>query len=345
MANVPNGKDLGFGLHATDWMYRSTGDLSRDPVWDAGAYAPFGDITMSPAAAFLSYGCGVFEGLKAERGADGRVRLFRAIDHAERFARSAARVALPEFPVRQFVGAVAGLVRRNDRVVPPAGAGTFYIRPMMHGVEPLLGARRSRLAMVTIYGSPVGDVFGNRSSVRLKVVEAARAPAGGTGGAKAAGNYAGAVLIKEAAQREGFDDVLFLDGSPAGHLAEASGANIFCVMPGDEIVTPPIDDTILPGVTRDSAIRIAREILGLTVTERPLPIAEVTARGRELFCTGTGWSVRPVEALGVRGAEHACGPARIAPRIREILRGIQTGAGGDPFQWTLDAAQVSDDGS
>jgi branched-chain amino acid aminotransferase len=345
MADLPDWKDLGFGLHATDWMYRSTGALDRDPVWDSGEYVPFGDVPMSPAAAFLSYGCGVFEGLKAERGADGRVRLFRAMDHGGRFARSAARVALPEFPARRFVGAVAGLVRRNDRFVPPAGAGAFYVRPMMFGIEPLLGARRSRLAMVTMYGSPVGDVFKKGSGVRLKVVESARASVGGTGGAKAAGNYAGAILIKEAAQREGFDDILFLDGSADGHLAEASGANVFCVMPGDEIVTPPIDDTILPGVTRDSVIRIAREVLGLSVSERPLPVAEVMARGRELFCTGTGWSVRPVEALGVRGGEHVCGPARIGSRIREILRGMQTGAGADAFQWTLDVAQVSDDGT
>jgi branched-chain amino acid aminotransferase len=335
---------LGFELHATDWMYRCTGDLANNPVWDTDEYLPFGDILMSPAAAFLSYGCGIFEGMKAERGTDGHVRLFRPTDHGARFSRSAARMALPEFPVPRFVAAVAGLVRRNDRCVPPAGAGTFYIRPMMHGVEPLLGTRRSRQAAVTIYGSPVGEVFGGRSGVRLKVVETARAALGGTGGAKAAGNYAGGVVIKEQAQRDGFDDILFLDGTPSGHLAEASGANVFCVMPGDEIVTPPIDDTILAGVTRDSAIRIAREILGLTVTERPLPIAEVTARGLELFCTGTGWSVRPVEALGFRGGEHVCGPARIGPRIREVLRGVQSGAGADPFGWRLNVADVHEEG-
>ena len=340
MADLPDWEHLGFGLHETDWMYRCTGELGRDSVWDKDDFVPFGAIALSPAAAFLSYGCGVFEGLKAERGRDGRIRLFRAGDHGERFARSAARVALPEFPVARFVSAIAGLVRRNDRFVPPSGKGSFYVRPMMHGVEPLLGARRSRLALVTIYGSPVGDAFNGRPGIRLKVIATARATAGGTGSAKAAGNYAGAILTKETAQLEGFDDVLFLDGSAERCVAEASGANFFCVMPNDEVVTPPIDDVILPGVTRDSVVRASREILGLTVSERPLPLVEVTTRGREAFCTGTGWSVRPIEALDAGGAEHVFGPPKIALRLREILRDIQTGAGPDPFRWTLDVSHA-----
>lgn len=336
MADLPNWADLGFRFHPTDWIYRARGEAGREPIWEEGAFLPFGDIALSPAAAVLSYGCGVFEGLKAERGVDGRVRLFRPGENAARFGRSAERLAMPPFPEARFVEAVAGLVARNARFVPPAGKGTFYIRPMMHGVEPMLGLVRPRRFAVTMYGSPVGDYFAGRGGVRLKVVPFARAAPGGTGWAKAMGNYPGVTVWREAAREEGFDDVLFLDAAEEGLIGETSGANFFCLLEGGELVTPMLDDTILPGITRDSVIRIARERLGLPVWERLLSLEEVLARGREAFCTGTGWTIRPVEAIEALSGEREFGPPELAPRIRAILRGIQSGATPDPFDWTVE---------
>ena len=334
----PDWDTLGFAFLATDWMYRAEADTDRDPPWEAGRFVPFGNLSLSPAAAVLSYGCGCFEGLKARRGVDGRVRLFRPDAHGARFARSAERLALPPFAVARFVEMAAGLAWRNGRFVPPAGKGTLYLRPMMHGTEALLGARRSRYAGLTAYASPVGDVFGRDQGLRLKVMGTARAATGGTGGAKAMGNYAGVLLHKEAAVREGFDDLLFLDGSGRAQLGEASGANLFCVLDDGTLATPPLDDTILAGVTRDSAVRVAEEVLGLRVEQRPLSLVEVRARAREAFCTGTGWSVRPVAMLGGDGWECRLGPPDVATRVGDVLEGIRSGAHPDPFGWTVDVA-------
>ena len=342
MSAVPDWDALGFGFLPTDWMYRAQGDAARDPAWDAGHFVPFGDVSLSPAAAVLSYGCGCFEGLKAQRGVDGRVRIFRPDAHGARFARSAERLALPPFPVDRFVAMAAGLARRNDAWVPPAGRGSLYLRPMMHGTEALLGARRPRLAGVIAYASPVGNAPGLDQGLRLKVMASARAALGGTGGAKAMGNYAGVLLHKEAAVREGFDDLLYLDGSGRLQLGEASGANLFCVLDDGTLATPPLDDTILPGITRDSALRLARDVLGLPVQQRPLSLVEVRARAREVFCTGTGWTVRPVAMLGGDGWECRLGPPKVATQLGEALADIRSGAGADPFGWTVDVAGVAD---
>ena len=342
MTPPPDWDKLDFAFTPTDWMFRAGADTSRDPAWEPGRFVPFGDVTLSPAAAVLSYGCGCFEGMKAQRGVDGSVRLFRPDAHGTRFARSAERLALPPYPVQEFVAMAAGLVRRNRRFVPPAGKGTLYLRPMMHGTEPLLGARRPRTAGVTAYASPVGDAFGAARGLRLKVLGAARAAAGGTGGAKAMGNYAGVLIHKEAAVREGFDDLLFLDGSGLAQVGEASGANLFVVLDDGTLATPPLDDTLLPGITRDSVLRVARDLLGLAVEQRPLPLDEVRARAREAFCTGTGWSVRPVALLGGDGWEFAPGPSRIAAQIGDVLAGIRSGARADPFSWTVDVSETDE---
>jgi len=338
MAEIPDWDKLTFRFYPTEWMYRAFGEAGRDPIWDEGRFIPFGEIPVSPAAAFLSYGYSVFEGLKAERGADGRIRLFRPRDNAARFSRSAERLAMPAFPEETFVRACGGIVARNIRFLPPAGKGTFYLRPMMHGTEPVLGVARANEFAVTIYGSPVGDYFTGKDGVRLQIVRLARAAPGGTGGAKAAGNYAGTIRLRDAARAAGFDDVLFLDAAGKGLVGETSGSNFFCLFEDGELATPPLDDTILAGITRDSAIRIARDILGVRVVERPLPIDEVLDRGREAFCTGTGWTVRPVTAIGAGERTRALAAPDLAPRIREMLRGIQSGARPDPFGWTVEVA-------
>jgi branched-chain amino acid aminotransferase len=340
VTDPPDWDELSFGYTPTDWIYRAEGDTEREPVWDEGRYLPLGEVSFSPAAAVLSYGCGVFEGLAAERGVDGRPRLFRPSDNAARFSASAKRLAMPPFPEGRFVDAVAGLVQRSSRFLPPAGKGAFYVRPMMHGVEPILGLRRVRRLAVTIYGSPVGPYFTEKAGVRLKALPWPRTPPGGTGRAKAIGNYAGTVLLREEAQREGFDDVLFLDAGGEGLVSETAGSNVFCLLDDGELVTPPLGDTILPGITRDSVIRIARELEGTTVSERPLPLEEVLDRGRELFCTGTAWRLRPVVSIGGEAGERDFEPPALAPRLRATLRGIQRGARPDPFGWTLEVPEV-----
>jgi len=336
MTEIPSWDDLGFRFRPTDCIYRCAGDADRDPVWGEGEFLPFGDVTISPAAAVLSYGCGVFEGLKAERGSDGRVRLFRASDHGARFGRSARLLEMPVFPQARFVEAVRGLVAHNLRFVPPAGRGAFYVRPMLHGIEPMLGLARVRRFAVTMWGAPVGDYFAGRNGagVRLKAVPFCRSAPGGTGGAKALGNYAGTLMWRRAAAAAGYDDVLYLDAAGRGFVSEASGANFFCVLDDGSVVTPPLDDTILAGITRDSVIRIARTLGGRKVHERPLPLEEVYARGREAFCTGTGWTVRSVDEIASSLGECRFESREVAEGIGAILREIRSGVREDGFGWT-----------
>lgn len=330
---LPDWDRLAFGFTATDSIYCSYGDSSREPIWDGGEIRGFDSIAFSPAAAFMSYGLGVFEGLKAHRTPDGSVWLFRPDRNAARFRASAERLLLPPFPAGQFVEAVGQLVAHNLRFVPPAGKGAFYVRPTELAVEPRLGAGPCRLCGVFMYGSPVGTFHRDRGGIRLKVLDQARVAAGGTGGAKAMGNYAGGLAILQACQQEGFDDVLYLDARRLLHVTETSGSNFFCLRRDGSLLTPPLDDQILAGVTRDSVLTVARQLLHIPVEERCFDVREVFEEGQELFCTGTAWAVQPVQELSYRGQSSSFPARELSTALAEIITGIMTGTRPDPFGW------------
>jgi branched-chain amino acid aminotransferase len=337
---VPDWDTLTFTFTETDAVYRSAGDVSHEPVWDAGRIEPYGPMALSPAAAVLSYGLGIFEGLKAFRRDDGAVQLFRPDKNAARFARSAERLMMAPFPAGQFVDACARLVDANRRFVPPCGKGSFYLRPMQHAIEPRLGIGPCQRFEVTMYGSPVGPVKAKSDDgLRLRVVEQARVAPGGTGAAKAMGNYAGGVMVADPWKRQGFDDVLYLDARRAEWVTETSGANLFAVLRDGRLVTPPLDDQIMPGVTRDSAIVVARELLGLTVEERPLSVEELLGETVEVFCTGTAWTVKSVREIAHRERLVRYRPQDVSAQLWEIISGVQTGRRDDPFTWTREVPQ------
>lgn len=338
---LPDWDRLTFSLTETDYMYRSFGDSTQTPVWNQGEFVPFNDITVSPAAAFMSYGLGVFEGLKAQRTADGRVLLFRPDANARRLQNSAERLTMAPVPVEQFVDASVETVRRNFRFVPPADKGSLYLRPVEHAIEPKLGLGPCTLFSFLIFASPVGDYFsgGAPSGVRLKVLEQGRVAPGGTGYAKAMGNYAGAIYVASNWKAQGFDDVLYLDARHVRHVTETSGSNVFLLRKDGKIVTPALDDQILPGVTRDSTIRTARELLNLEVEERPLAIEEILDEGEELFCTGTAWTLLNVREVVYRDRTVQFPRDQTCKALLEKLRGIQTGTGEDPFGWTVEVKE------
>jgi branched-chain amino acid aminotransferase len=331
---VPDWNTLTFSFSETDYIYRADGDTGRDPVWPPGRIEPFGPIALSPAAAVLSYGAGIFEGLKAFRREDGAVQLFRADANAARFQRSAERLSMAPFPADEFLSAVARLVDANRRFVPPHGRGAFYIRPMQHAVGPRLGYGACRELAVTMYGSPVGAVGPASGAVRLRAVERARVAPGGTGAAKAMGNYAGSTHVAAAAKEQGFDDVLYLDARELKYVTETSGANVFVINRAGRLITPPLDDQILAGVTRDSAITVAREDLGIRVEERPIAIDEILADGQEVFCTGTAWTIRSVGEITFRDRSVRLPGREVRDRLWEIIGGIQTGTRADNRGWT-----------
>jgi branched-chain amino acid aminotransferase len=338
---IPDWNQLSFAFTETDEYYHAEGDLRRTPVWEEGEFRPFGPVEVSPAAAFMSYGVGIFEGLKAQRTADGRVLLFRPADNAQRFRRSAERLVMAPFPAEEFVRAVEEMTRRNLRFVPPKGKGSLYLRPMEHAVEDKLGLGPCSKFAVTIYGCPVGEYFAKGpgkaagpEGVRLQVLEQGRCAPGGTGAAKAMGNYAGGIAIAQEWKKKGFDDVLYLDARHVRHLTETSGSNVFVKLKQGVLLTPPLDDQILPGVTRDSVIRAAREILNVRVEERPVAIEEALSEGEEIFCTGTAWTVQSVRELVYRDKTYGFPASELRRAVLDIVRGIQTGEREDPFGWT-----------
>lgn len=330
---LPDWNTLTFSFTETDYMYRADGDAQRDPIWAPGRIEPYGPVALSPAAAVLSYGVGIFEGLKAFRREDGAVQIFRPEANAARFQRSAERLSMAPFPVGEFLSAVDRLVDANRRFVPPSGLGSFYIRPMQHGIEPRLGYGACRELAVTMYGSPVGAVGSAADAIRLRAVERARVAPGGTGAAKAMGNYAGSVHVAAAAKEQGFDDVLYLDARTLTYVTETSGANLFVVDRAGRLVTPPLDDQILAGVTRDSVLTVAREELGLDVQERPVAIEEVLGNAREAFCTGTAWTLKSVGEIAFRDRSVRLPGREVRDRLWEVIGGIQTGRHPDGRGW------------
>jgi branched-chain amino acid aminotransferase len=331
---LPDWNTLTFSFTETDWIYRADGDAQRDPIWAPGRIEPYGPVALSPAAAVLSYGVGIFEGLKAFRRADGEVQVFRPEANAARFQRSAERLSMAPFPAGEFLSAVERLVDANRRFVPPHGLGSFYVRPMQHAIEPRLGFGACRELAVTMYGTPVGAVGSGADTIRLQAVERARVAPGGTGSAKAMGNYAGSVHVAGAAKAQGFDDVLYLDARELQYVTETSGANFFVVNRAGQLVTPPLDDQILAGVTRDSVITVAREDLGLEVQERRIGIDEILADAHEAFCTGTAWTLRSVGEIGFRDRSVRLPGRDVRDRLWDIISGIQTGRLADGRGWT-----------
>lgn len=325
---------LGFAFRETDVFYRAIGDLERDPVWESGEFLPFGPVSLSPASSFFSYGLGVFEGLKARRAADGRLLLFRHRDNARRFRRSAERLMLEPFPADRFAEAVEGVVRRNARFVPPHGKGSLYVRPLQHAIEPKVGIRPGSRFWVLVFACPVGSYFPATDSagVRLKVLEQGRCAPGGTGSAKAMGNYAGGIALAHVWQQQGFDDVLYLDARHVKYVTETSGSNVFVKMKDGPLVTPPLGDQILDGITRDSVIRLARE-MGVQVEERDVLLEETLDRAEEIFCTGTAWTVQNVRELNHGGRAHAFPRSELQRAFLTELAGIQSGEREDRYDW------------
>lgn len=346
---LPNWDTLTFSLTETDWLYQSFGQSFENPskpaVWDNGQYLPFDSVRVSPAAAFMSYGLGVFEGLKAQKTSDGRILLFRPDKNAERFQHSAKCLLMEPFPVEQFLEACDEVVRRNVRFAPPADKGSFYLRPVQHAIEAKLGLGPCHHFCVTIFGSPVGSYFaggagagssvggGIAGGVRLKVLEQGRVAQGGTGHAKAMGNYAGGIGRAYKWKSAGFDDVLYLDAHELRYVTETSGSNVFLRRKDDVIVTPALNDQILPGVTRDTVIEVAQRALGLRVEQRPLSIAEVIEEGKELFCTGTAWTVQSVREVVYREQPYQFQTDEVQRALLEVIRGVQIGTRDDEFGW------------
>ncbi|MBI5420206.1 MAG: branched-chain amino acid aminotransferase [Deltaproteobacteria bacterium] len=330
---------LGFGRIFSDHMFLM--EYAEGKGWRDARIAPYGQLSLDPAAMVLHYGQEIFEGLKAYRGAGDSICLFRPRMNFERFNRSAARLCMPTIPEDDQVEAVSALLRVDKDWIPRSRGTSLYIRPVMIATEPGLGVRSAGRYLFFIITGPVGNYYPRGfEPVRILVEEEyVRAAVGGLGEAKTGANYAASLLAAKKAKEKGFDQVLWLDAARREVIEEVGTMNIFFVI-GDELVTPPLAGSILPGVTRDSVLRVARD-WRWKVSERPIGMEEVrrsAANGtlREVFGAGTAAVISPVGALNYQGEEFTVGGGKVgemARRLFDEITGIQYGEIPDRHGW------------
>jgi branched-chain amino acid aminotransferase len=335
--------DPGFGHAFTDHMV--TIRWSRDRGWHDARLEPYGPLTLDPATSVFHYGQAIFEGLKAYRHADGSIMVFRPHANAARFQRSARRMAMPELPEDVFVRAVELLVA-HDRDWVPAGEGnSLYLRPFMIATQQGLGVNSpSSSYLFLVIASPSAGYFSGLQSVSVWLSQAySRAAPGGTGDAKCSGNYAAAFAGQEEALENGCDQVVWLDAAERRFVEEMGGMNLFFVYQRGQdarLFTPALTGTLLPGITRDSLLRLAPD-MGIPAQEGRISVPRWRAEAEagdltEMFACGTAAVITPVGQVRSASGGWAVGggePGPVTLRLRDELLGIQYGRRPDRYGW------------
>ncbi|RYR42321.1 hypothetical protein Ahy_A08g038786 isoform D [Arachis hypogaea] len=312
-----------------------------------GQLNPYGNIHLSPSAAVLNYGQGLFEGTKAYRKENGQLLLFRPEQNAIRMKSGAQRMCMEAPSVDQFVNALKQTALANKRWVPPPGKGSLYLRPLLIGSGAVLGLAPAPEYTFLIYASPVRNYFKEGSAPLNLYVEENfdRASRRGTGSVKTISNYAPVrtcipdyvpvLMAQLRAKKNGFSDVLYLDSATKKNLEEVSSCNIF-IAKGRCISTPGTNGTILAGITRKSVIELARDH-GYEVEERAVAVDELM-EADEVFCTGTAVGVAPVGAITYQNTrmEYKTGSGTICQELYNTLLGIQTGVIEDKKGWIIE---------
>jgi branched-chain amino acid aminotransferase len=334
------GEPLGFGKYFTDHMLVM--NYQPETGWEEPRIQPYGPLNIHPSALVFHYGQAVFEGLKAFRGDDGKVRLFRPKRYLERLNRSANRICIPKVDTELLLDGIRELVALEIDWIPNADDGSLYLRPFIIASDPMLGVHASKGYILAVIASPVGSYFSSGfNPVRiLACTDYVRACPGGVGEAKVAGNYAASLLAAEEAKKEGYDQVLWLDGVERRFIEEVGAMNIFFQI-GDEVCTPKLTGSILPGVTRLSTLELLKS-WGVPVSERRISIEEVADAAEaeelhEIFGTGTAAVIAPVSEInwGERSIiphDGKVGP--ITERLYKTITDIQYGRIQDLMGWT-----------
>jgi branched-chain amino acid aminotransferase len=333
----------GFGQHFTDHMLSIT--WKRGEGWHDAQLGPFAPLQLHPSAAVLHYSQTIFEGLKAFNLDDGGLAAFRPDANAARFARSAARLAMPGLPEDAFVAAVEALVSIDRAWVPSGGDQSLYLRPFMFATEAFLGVRPAHEYLCLFIASPSASYFpqGVKPVTVWLSEDYIRAAPGGCGAAKTGGNYAASLLAQEQAAAEGCDQVVWLDSVERSAVEEMGGMNLFFVFrDGDqvELVTPELTGTLLAGITRDALITLAGEH-GYTASERRITVAEWRERAAagsltEVFACGTAAVITPIGKVRSTGGDFTIAegdPGPITMALREELLAIQHGTVADRHGW------------
>ncbi len=338
-ATKPDSSNLGFGKIFTDHMFIM--DYSREEGWHDARIVPFANISLHPASTVLHYGTEIFEGLKAYRTKDGSVQMFRPIENIRRMNRSAERLCLPQLDEEDAFYALTEFVKCEKDWTPSAEGTSLYLRPFMYGNDETLGVHAVHNATFVIIASPVGSYYKEGiNPVKIMIEdEDVRAVRGGTGYAKCGGNYAASNRAGERAEQKGYSQVLWLDGVERKYIEEVGAMNVMFKI-GDEIVTPKLTGSILPGITRMSCIELLKSE-GYKVSERLLSVEELEKAMEngslvEAFGCGTAAVVSPIGELAYKDKKFTVNNGKIGEvtqHLYDTLTGIQWGKIEDKFGW------------
>jgi branched-chain amino acid aminotransferase len=335
--NLPFGKTFSDHMFVADYI---------DGEWQNCQLVPYGDISFAPSMMALHYGQSVFEGMKANISTQtGKPMMFRAEKHAQRFNKSSERLRMPAVPEELFLEAVNSLAIVDQDWIPQSAGSALYIRPFIFASDESLGVRASSSYKFIVFTGPVGPYYPKPVHI-LVAQKYVRAFPGGVGFAKAAGNYAATLKPAEMAKEEGFDQILWLDGLEFKYLQECGTMNIFAVI-GDTALTPPTTDSILDGITRDSIIKLLKE-MGLKIEVRPVTIQELieahkVGELKEMFGSGTAAVVSHVADISYQGTVYSL-PAiedrKIGPMIKKALTDIKENTVADTHGWVTPATST-----
>ncbi len=335
----PDSSTLGFGKIFTDHMFVM--EWNKERGWENARIVPFGNLSIHPASTVLHYGSEIFEGLKAYRRADGKVQLFRPIENIRRMNRSAERMCLPEIPEEMAMEILETFVKTEEAWTPSDEGTSLYLRPFMYGNDETLGVHAVHNAVFMLIASPVGSYYAEGiNPVKIMIEdEDVRAVRGGTGFAKCGGNYAASNRAGERAAKQGYSQVLWLDGVERKYIEEVGAMNVMFKI-GDEIVTPMLSGSILPGITRMSCLDVLRSE-GFKVSERLISVDELeealkSGNLKEAWGCGTAAVVSPIGELCYKGEKFTINNGEIGEITQHLyntLTGIQWGKIEDKFGW------------
>ncbi|MFK9093969.1 branched-chain amino acid aminotransferase [Bacillus salipaludis] len=346
LKDKPDTASLGFGKYFSDYMFEM--DYHGGIGWHNPRIVPYAPLTIEPSSMVFHYGQAIFEGLKAYKAADGTIQLFRPEKNMKRLNDSCDRLCIPQIDEDFLLGAIKQLIFTEKDWIPEGEGTSLYIRPFIFSTEPYLGVRPANQYKLLVILSPSGAYYGNQlSPVKIYVEEQyVRAVIGGVGHVKTAGNYAASMKAQEKADANGFAQILWLDAKENKYVEEVGSMNIFFKING-EVVTPRLNGSILPGVTRDSVIELLK-YWNIPVREVKISIEEVFAaheRGEleEVFGAGTAAVISPVGELNWN--DHAITIndnkiGQLSQRIYDEITGIQLGKKEDPFNWIVKVAPV-----
>lgn len=338
----PDQSKLGFGQYFSDHMFIL--DYTKGKGWHDARIIPYGPLQMDPSTMVFHYGQAIFEGLKAYKAKDGRILLFRPDMNMKRINLSNERMSIPQIDEEFSVEAVKAVVAIDKDWIPTEPGTSLYIRPFIIATDPYLGVRASNTYKFMVILSPSGAYYPTGlNPVKIMIEnDYVRAVKGGTGFAKTPGNYAASLKAQEVAHDKGYVQVLWLDGVERKYIEEVGSMNVFFKI-GDEVVTPSLDGSILPGITRNSVIHLLKH-WGIKVTERKLTVQELFdahADGKlvEAFGTGTAAVISPIGELSWNDKVIELTDGKIgnlSAKLYDTITGIQNGVLKDEFNWMVE---------